>query len=713
MIKRFFELQEKVLSYLPDANTELLKKAYTVAADAHMKQKRATNEPYITHPLEVAGTLAEMKLDEISIAAGLLHDVVEDSENYTVDRIRDLFGNEIANIVQGVTKISQMHDFDPENAKAETLKKMIIAMTSDVRVILIKLADRLHNIKTLHALDEEKRKRIARETLDIYAPIAYRLGMGKIKSRLEDIAFKYAYPEEYARVKNEVRYKKRWALLKLESLKGEIELILKQYHIPGEIQYRIKREISIYRKLERQNITLDQVYDFMALRIITDTIENCYLLMGEIHQRWRYIPSRWRDFIATPKSNGYRSIHTSIITTEGKKFEIQIRTREMHQVAEDGIAAHWQYKEGMSFLENDARLQWFRDMIETHKENPNPKDFLNLVKGDLVSSEIYVFTPKGKVITLKRGASPIDFAYAIHTEVGNHCKGAYVNEHLVPLRTQLNSSDMVEIIASKNAKPSIDWLKYTVTEKAKKKIIGYIQKRENLLLQEKGKKLWGRVLREYKKKHNLRFDEEIIKEKVHKVYHIDMDVFFQDLGSGKKVLDKKTLFMLFPEVNVPDVAPEKKFTKKAAEIYKLISVAGYPDIDVLFAKCCSPIKGDNITGYITQKRGLVIHRLNCSNLKNVVSSRLKEVYWNEDEHFTYLVKYELTVDDKPGILSAVSSVTAAQNSNIRKIEIDKSSQNQSKIKISFEVKDTMQLAKIDHSFKTTNGIIAVIRKKTF
>lgn len=711
MVKRFFELQEKVLSYYSQANSKLLKKAYSVAADAHLNQRRATNEPYIIHPLSVAGTLADMKLDEISIASGLLHDVVEDTD-YTIEKIESMFGKEIADIVDGVTKISRISNFDPDDAKAETLKKMIIAMTNDVRVILIKLADRLHNMQTLEALKEEKRKRIARETLDIYAPIAYRLGMGKIKTELEDIAFKYAYPEDYERITDEIEHKQKWAMLKLENLKQDIEILMKQLKTAGDIQYRIKREISIYRKLMRQNITLDRVYDLLALRIITDSIENCYLLMGEIHQHWQYIPSRWRDFIANQKSNGYQSIHTTIITSDAGKFEIQIRTKEMHRIAEEGIAAHWQYKEGITFLENDERLQWFRDMIESHKENPNPKEFLSQVKGDLTTNEIYVFTPKGKVITLKKGSTPIDFAFAIHTEVGSHCKGAYVNEHLVPLKTKLQSSDVVEIITAKNASPSADWLKYVATAKARKKISSYIQKKENIIFLEKGKKIWGRIIRQYKKKHDLKLGEEYIKERVDKIYHIDMDNFFRDIGSSKRVLDKKSLKSLFPAVSAPEITPVKRTSKRTSQIFKLIDVDGYKDIDILFARCCNPIKGDRIMGYITQNRGLMIHKANCSNLKNAIRSRLKDVSWNEVADFPYLVKYDLTAPDRPGVLNAISGITADHDSNIRKIAIDKISQNMAKIKISFEVKDTQQLKKILNDLKKIKGIETIVRRKT-
>jgi GTP pyrophosphokinase len=709
MIKRFFELQEKVLSYYSDANIELLKKAYSVAASAHLRQKRATNEPFIIHPLEVAGTLADMKLDEISIAAGLLHDVVEDSD-YTIEDIRSLFGKEIAGLVEGVTKITKISEIDAEEARAETLKKMIIAMVKDIRVILIKLADRFHNILTLDALSEEKRERIAKETLDIYAPIAYRLGMGKIRTQLEDVAFQYAYPEEYKEIEKSLSDKKKWAYEKMEVLKKELQLILKQFKVHGEIFSRMKREISIYRKLMRQNINFDQVYDLLALRVITDSIENCYALMGEIHQKWTHLPSRFRDFIANQKSNGYQSIHSTIITPEGIKFEIQIRTYEMHKIAEEGIAAHWKYKEGISFIEGDQRLQWFRDMIEVHKENPNPKDFLSLVKGDLTPNEIYIFTPKGKVINLKVGATPIDFAYAIHTEVGEGCQGAIVNEHLVPLKTELNSGDVVEILTSKNAHPSIDWLKYVVTNKARKKIMGYIQKREYSEHYERGKRIWTRILREYKKKHRLRFTQENMEARIGKIYRTDMESFLRALGSNNKVLDKNALRRLFPEAEGLEITPIKKPHKRQSQLYKLVNVDGYQDIDVSFAKCCTPIKGEKIIGYVTQNRGLVIHRETCANLKNVMHTRRKKVEWSDIWDYRYRVKYGLLVQDKPGLLSSISSITAKYNSNILKVENERISQTTSNIKIIFEVKDIDQLNKITKEFNQIKGVYSIDRK---
>jgi guanosine-3',5'-bis(diphosphate) 3'-pyrophosphohydrolase len=709
MIKRFFELQEKVLTYDSEANTEILKKAYTVAADAHFSQTRATNEPFIIHPLAVAGTLADLKLDVTSIAAGLLHDVVEDTD-YTTEKITRLFGEEIGRIVGAVTKISKISEFDALDAKAETLKKMIIAMTNDVRVILIKLADRLHNIRTLKALKHEKRIRIAKETLDIYAPIAYRLGMGKIKTELENISFQFAFPEDYEKIHEKLTTEKKCSVNLLENLKNEINEILKSYKIPGEIHYRKKREISVYRKLKKRNISLDNVFDLLGLRVITNSIENCYAIMGEIHQKWRFIPSRWKDFIATHKSNGYQSIHTTIITNDGI-FEIQIRTNEMHKIAEEGIAAHWKYKEGISSIENDPRLDWFREMIELHKENPNPEDFLSMVKMDLTPNEIYVFTPKGKVVNLKVEATPIDFAYAIHTEIGNHCKGAIVNEQLVPLRTKLNSGELIEILTAKTTTPSVDWLKFVVTNKAKKNIMSFVQKKENLLNIEKGRKLWKKIIRDYKKDYNITLKDTEILKRISKLHYSDIESFYRDIGSNKKSLDKKTLKIIFPEISIAEIKPIKKVTRRTSPIYRLINVEGYKDIDVTLAKCCNPIKGENIVGYITLNRGLVIHREDCVNLKNALDSRRKRVAWNDIDDYLYQVRIELMVEDKPGLLCSISSITAKYDSNIKKIENEKISQNLSKIKIIFDVRDSSQLAKIRNEFKNTKGVYSIFRKR--
>jgi len=710
-MKRFFELQDKILSYFESANIDLLKRAYLVATQAHIGQTRATNEPYIIHPLAVADTLLDMRLDDISIASALLHDVVEDSEDYTVERIEKMFGTEIAKIVEGVTKISKISTVDADIAKAKTIKKMILAMTDDIRVILIKLADRLHNIKTLGALRADKKQRIALETLEIYAPIAYRLGMGNIKYQLENYAFPHAYPKEYKSIREAIGGKTDWAKKELKKMRDELQAILDKHSIEGRIVYRIKREISIYRKLKKQDIELNRVYDLLALRVITKSVDHCYLIMGEIHRKWKPIPSRYHDFISHPKGNGYQSIHTTIIPEENLKFEIQIRTEEMHKVAEQGIAAHWKYKEGVSFLENDERLQWFRDLINIHRNNRNPLDFIKLVKDDLTPNEIYVFTPKGKVLNLSAGATAIDFAYAVHTEVGEHCAGAIVNEKLVPIRQKLNSGDIVEIITKKNAKPSADWLKSVVTNRAIKKISSYIQKRENEIAESKGKRLWAKTLREIKKKYKVSYSENELKERIKSLHYQDFELFFRDLGTGKKNLDKKVLRILFPEFVVDEIKIKKKEIKKGGSIYKLINIEGYSDIDFSFAKCCNPIKGERIIGYITMNRGISVHREDCSNVKKFVDSKLIDVSWNDVSDYLYLVRYDFIVSDKPGMLNAISKVTTEFNSNIRKIINEKYNQNSSRISLSFEVKNIEQLKSILNEFKKIKGIYRIIKKR--
>ncbi len=711
MIKRFFELQEKILGYYADANLELLKKAYSFAANAHMNQMRASNEPYIIHPLAVAATLADMHLDEISIAAGLLHDIVEDTD-YSIEEIQRQFGQEVSDIVWGVTKISKISEIDKENAQAETLKKMIVAMTQDVRVILIKLADRLHNIRTLDALPPEKQQRIARETLDIYAPIAYRLGMGKVKDELENVSFRYAFPEEYQRIHEEVDQKRVAAIARLNSVRDDIQRMLKRLGINGEIEYRIKREVSIHRKLVRQGISIERVYDLVALRVITGSVENCYALMGEIHQAWQHIPGRWRDFITNPKSNGYQSIHTTVLTPDGFKFEIQIRTREMHKVAEEGIAAHWKYKEGIAFLDSDQRLQWFRDMIETHRHNPDPREFITLVKKDLKPNEIYVFTPKGKVINLPAGATTVDFAYAIHSEIGERCRGAIVNEHLVPLRTELRSGDVVEILTGNTAAPSADWLKFVVSNRARRKISAFIQKRELGVFEEKGRRIWARSLREYRRRHKLKLSEAEVRERITRLNYSDPENFYRDLGSGRRVLDQRALRTLFPELRTkpPDAAVQKK-VRQSSPAYRLVNVEGFQNIEVSFARCCRPIKGEEIIGYMTQKRGLVIHRRDCPNLRNAIPERLKQVNWNENDDFTYPVRYDLLVQNKPGLLSSISHITAQAESNIVRLESETLSQGLSRIRITFEVRDVAQLQKIIRKFQKTRGVFSVSRKR--
>ncbi len=451
---RFDDILDKLTTY-SEKDINLLKKAYVFAARAHKGQIRRSGEPYLSHPLEVINLLADLHLDKTTLVAGLLHDVLEDTD-IGADEIKNTFGQEVLDLVEGVTKIGRVEDSSPEIRQAETIRKIILAMTDDLRVIFIKLADRIHNLKTLNFLDEEKQRQIARETLEIYAPIANRLGMGRIKAELEDLSFRYVAPDDYFGVIAQVEPQKKKAEKQLEKIKKTLEQLMKENNIPAEIQHRIKRPYSIYNKMKRQSIDFDEVYDFLALRLITDSVKNCYGALGIIHQRWHPLPHRFRDFIATPKTNLYQALHTTIITEDKETFEIQIRTREMNDLAENGIAAHWRYKEtdAQALAKEDQRLVWLREMVELYEEQKNPKEFLKSLKTNLIPEDIYVFTPKGKVINLPAGASGLDFAFKIHSEIGLHATAAKINNRLSPLKTALKTGDIVEIITAPEKTPS-------------------------------------------------------------------------------------------------------------------------------------------------------------------------------------------------------------------------------------------------------------------
>src|SRR6266581_72696 len=495
---RFEDLLEKVRAYSPDADVELLRRAYVFSAFEHRGQVRHSGEPYLIHPLAVADFLADMKLDAVAIAAGLLHDVVEDTLT-TIDRIRELFGPEVAHVVEGVTKISAIPFSSSEERQAENFRKMLLAMVDDIRVILVKLADRVHNMRTLHHLPEERRLRVAQETRDIYAPIANRLGMSKVKNELEELAFRYLEPQAYESLRVRVDGKRRATEGLIEELKQTIHAKVVEAQVPViEIEGRIKRLWSISQKLRKQRIELDQVYDFIALRVITESVKDCYAALGLIHQTWSPVPGRIKDFIAMPRPNGYQSLHTSVISEHGMPFEVQIRSIEMHRMAEEGIAAHWKYKEGRSGDQRDDRyFQWMRQLLEYQQEVRDPQEFIQNLKIELYPEEVYTFTPKGLVKALPRGATAIDFAYAIHTEVGHQCVGARINGKMVPLRTRLKNGDIVEIVTQTGHRPSRDWLNYVVTSHARYEIKYLIRLEEKARARDVGRKLLEKEARRY------------------------------------------------------------------------------------------------------------------------------------------------------------------------------------------------------------------------
>src|SRR4249919_2091331 len=495
---RFETLLEKVRSYSPEADLELLRRAYVFSALEHKGQVRHSGEPYLIHPLAVADFLADLKLDVVAVASGLLHDVVEDTLT-TIERITELFGPEVAHVVEGVTKISTIPFSSSEERQAENFRKMLLAMVDDIRVILVKLADRLHNMRTLHHLSEERRVKIAQETLDIYAPIANRLGMSKVKNELEDLCFRYLEPKAYNSLRSRVESRRRGAEGQIDQLKTTLTAKLTEAQVPYvEIDGRIKRLYSIWQKLKKQKIELDQVYDFVALRIITRSVKDCYATLGIIHNTWSPVPGRIKDFIAMPRPNGYQSLHTSVISEKGTPFEVQIRTEDMHQQADEGIAAHWKYKEGRIGDQRDERyFQWMRQLLEYQQEVRDPQEFIQNLKIDLYPEEVYAFTPKGQVKAFPRGATPIDFAYSIHTDVGRQCVGARINGKMVPLRSRVKNGDIVEIITSAGHKPSRDWLNFVVTSHARYEIKHFIRVEEKARARDLGRKVFDKEARRY------------------------------------------------------------------------------------------------------------------------------------------------------------------------------------------------------------------------
>src|SRR3954463_10785554 len=595
---RFEDLLEKVRAYSPDTDVELLRRAYVFSAFEHRGQVRHSGEPYLIHPLAVADFLADMKLDAVAIAAGLLHDVVEDTLT-TIERIRELFGPEVAHVVEGVTKISAipLSTSTSEERQAESFRKMLLAMVEDIRVIMVKLADRIHNMRTLGYVNPERRERIARETIEIYAPIAHRLGMGKIRGELEDLAFQHLEPDAYTEILAAIESKRHSNEEFLVEIRHTVEAELRREAIPARIDGRLKRPYSVFQKLRRQKITVDQVYDLMALRIITDSVKNCYAALGVIHNRWRPIPGRIMDFIAIPRPNLYQSLHTSVVGPHGQTFEVQIRTEEMHRIAEEGIAAHWKYKEGRKGpAADDQRIAWLRHLVEWQREVQDPGEFMSNLKVDLYPEEAYTFTPRGKVIVLPRDATPIDFAYAIHSDVGNTCVGAKVNGRIVPLRSSLRNGDIVEIMTQPGHEPSKDWLAVVKTSRARNKIKHLINASERVAAIEIGQK--------YLEKEARRLGVSL-----GKVSKADMERVASEYGYGKmedlhaalgygKFSARQVLAKVAPGLvkEEPEPAPlpagPSRMPGKPNDADAVIKVRGIDDLLVYRAKCCNPIRGE-------------------------------------------------------------------------------------------------------------------------
>jgi guanosine-3',5'-bis(diphosphate) 3'-pyrophosphohydrolase len=715
---RFEDLLEKVRAYSPDADVELLRRAYVFSAFEHRGQVRHSGEPYLIHPLAVADFLADLKLDAVAIAAGLLHDVVEDTLT-TIERIQELFGPEVAHLVEGVTKISAIRFSSSEERQAENFRKMLLAMVDDIRVILVKLADRLHNMRTLNHLPEDRRIIIAQETRDIYAPIANRLGMGKVKNELEELAFRYLEPQSYEALRIRVEAKRRATEGLIDQLKTTITAKLREAEVPViEIDGRIKRLWSIHQKLKRQKIELEQVYDFIALRIVTEDVKDCYAALGIIHQTWSPVPGRIKDFIAMPRPNGYQSLHTSVISEHGMPFEVQIRTIEMHRMAEEGIAAHWKYKEGRVGDQRDERyFQWMRQLLEYQQEVRDPQEFIQNLKVELYPEEVYTFTPKGLVKAFPRGATPIDFAYAIHTDVGHQCVGARVNGKMVPLRTRLKNGDIVEIVTQSGHKPSRDWLNFVVTSHARYKIKHLIRVEEKVRAIELGRKMFEKEARRYELNPKTLLEEEAVAKVLADLGAQKPDDLFAAIGYGK-IATKPLLTKLVPADRLHEKPPEGPVAAAVKRVLgtgeEKIKVRGFDDLMVFRARCCNPIRGEKIVGYITRGKGVSVHSATCPNVVNLLydPERRIEVEWDKggDAAPRYTVKLTMEVEDRKGVLAAVSAKIADINTNIRNMEArTDESDSRARIDVTVEISDLKHLERVIKSLRGVNGVLDVER----
>ena len=658
---RFMELVDKVRRNRPGDDFDLLRRAYDFAAEQHKTQTRVSGEPYLTHPLEVAHLLADMKLDVISLCAALLHDVVEDTK-IPIEEISERFGADVARLVEGVTKISRLDLMAPEARQAEYVRKMLLAMVNDVRVVMVKLADRLHNMRTLEYLSAEQQQRISRETLDIYAPVANRLGMGLIRGELEDLAFRYLEPEDYFELQKKLTSKQKVFDKFLLEVQEAIREKMVESGIPAEVQGRIKRMYSLHLKIQKQQRNLDQVYDLLAVRVITDTVKNCYAALGVIHQIWRPVPGRFKDYIAMPRPNLYQSLHTAVIHA-GQPFEVQIRTQEMHRIAEQGVAAHWKYKDGphtVAASADDQRIIWMRQLIEWVQEMQEPSEFLSTLRVDLYPEEVYTFTPKGRVVVLPRGATPVDFAYAVHTEVGHQCTGAKVNGEMAPLRHALSNGDVVEIITQKGHEPSRDWLSFIHTSARAQQIRQWIHLHEREQATDVGRRLLEKEARHAGV--SLKKISEQDWQRVTSEYGCSrQEDLYAELGYGKwsarQVLSKATGQPL-------QDAPAQEVQPKLASTVKrmlgiddaAIVVRGQNDLMVYRSKCCNPIPGDDIIGYVTRGRGIAVHSKNCPNFENLLyeAERRIPVEWASSTHAEFPVRLRIFTEDRPGMLAAIT-----------------------------------------------------------
>jgi guanosine-3',5'-bis(diphosphate) 3'-pyrophosphohydrolase len=711
---RLEELLEKLRRNRPSDDPWLVRRAYDIAAERHRDQFRSSGDPYVTHLLEVAHILADMRLDATTLAAALLHDVIEDTE-FPLSRLEERFGEEVARLVEGVTKIGRLNMMAPEARQAENVRKMLLAMVNDVRVVLMKLADRVHNMRTLQYLEPPKQLRIARETMDIYSPIAHRLGMAVIKDELENLSFRYLEPDAYFSLQKEVTDKAPVHKKFLEDVQNTIRTRLVENGIPAELEARVKGLHSLHSKIVRQERSLDQIYDLLAVRVITDNERNCYAALGVMHHDWRPVPGRFKDYIAMPRPNLYQSLHTTVIHG-GQPFEIQIRTQEMHRLAEEGVAAHWKYKDGKAVsTDDDQRITWMRQLIEWSQELQEPGEFLSTLKVDLAPVEVYAFTPKGRVLELPKGATPVDFAYSVHTEVGHQCVGAKVNGQMVSLRHEIGSGDVVEILTQKGHKPSRDWLSFVQSSHAKSKIRHFINTQEREEATEMGRRLLENESRNFPKGLKKIPAQDLLELSAQYGLSKPEDLFAA-VGFGKysarQVLSRYFGELTKEEEPSADARPTLVKTVKRMLGFgeAPLIVKGEDDLLVFRAKCCNPIPGDDIVGYVTRGRGVAVHTRTCPNVQNLMyqTERRIAVEWGGGNEAKFPVELVIRSKDRPGLLADVTTVISDAGSNIRTLESRPDRQN-ARVEASLEISDKKQLESILSSIRRINGVYGVER----
>jgi guanosine-3',5'-bis(diphosphate) 3'-pyrophosphohydrolase len=697
-----------------------LRSIYEFSAEMHKDQVRRSGEPYMVHPLNVAYLLADLNFDQTCVAVGLLHDVLEDTLT-TREVLEKEFGGEITELVDGVTKIGRHEYVRHDEAQAETFRKMILASAKDIRVIVVKLADRLHNMATLEHMPAESRRRISRETLEIYAPISHRLGMARVKGDLEDLAFYHLYPHQFAELHFKIAEKMKLGQATMDRIRGRLAKSLDGAGIDAEISFRVKRYYSIYEKLRRQGIDISQLYDFLAFRIVTASAKDTYAALGVVHQNWRPIPGRFKDYIAMPKPNLYQSLHTTVVGDQGQPFEVQIRTREMEVIAEEGIAAHWRYKEGrVEARASDPNILWLRQLLEWQKEVQDPRTFLTTLKVDLYPDEVYVFTPKGEVFSFPRGATPLDFAYRVHTDLGHHCAGARVNGKLVPLRTSLSNGDMVEVLTNPARNPSRDWLNLVTTSRAKSKIRQWLNTQQKQRAMEIGRRLFDKEVRKYglslrKVTDGPDFAGYLTGEGLSK-----LDDLYSRIGFGKT--EPRHVLERVVGLEKLEQSPAEKPGRLRQAVSKILpfgntagplTIKGHGDLLAYLAKCCNPLPGEDIVGYITRGRGVSVHRVDCPNVQNLLYNpeREIEVKWEQGKNEVYQVSLLIEVEDQQGMLARLTEAITRAGSNITAIEADTHRETgRGTISVVCQLRDRKHLDKLLREVRTISGVLRVDRR---